>query len=447
MNPYNQNTKTALLQGHLRPIKDIKFSEKSALIYTASNDRLVISWNTNTGEKIRTYTHSAAVNFIRITNDGKYLISGDSTGCVYIWDTKGGVLLKKIEKDPTYCVRSIDISTDDFFLMIVYAGRAKGAKSFFEIYKLNELLNLYAENRSKEESNKRIGNIPQEYLIDKRKQKIEKEIESSIYSLKDYKSSQESVEIQPFMTIECKAADTKYYQARFIIQNKSIIASREDGTVELINFSNGKIITENKFHNDIITDIDVDRTDSLLLTASVDGYACVININTFQVIQKFHPINPTRRINACKFATIKQTTTTNESENVNYSKIDVNSLFDINTASQAQKRETVSIGVDNFFNLSNNLVQSNSIPAKKEKLVAIITGGQDSKLVTTTNQKEGGFEIIIYCALEGTELTNFESHFGPVNTLAVYDNILASGAEDATVRLHKLDQYLSKEKE
>jgi WD40 repeat protein len=443
MNPNNQNTKTSLLQGHLRPIKDIKISEKGNVIYTASNDRLVISWNTTTGEKIKTFIHSAAVNFISITSDGKYLIAGDSTGCVYLWDTKGGVLLKKIEKDPTYCVRSIDISTDDAYLMIVYAGRAKGAKSFFEIYKLNEILSSLVLIKTKEEVTKKMGNMNIESQKDKKKTKNAKEIEASIYSIKEEKVTDQVNEINPYMTIECKAADTKYYQARFIIQNKSIIVSREDGSIELINFSNGKIITENKFHSDLITDIDIDRTDSLLLTASIDGYACLVNIDTFQVIQKFHPLNPTRRINACKFALIKNDSNHINADDVNCSKIDVNNMFDVSKTVESKKREIVSLDVDNIFNLSIDTV-AQSIPKSKktEKLIAIITGGQDSKLVTTTNQKEGGFEIIVYDALDGNELTNFESHFGPVNTLAVYENILASGAEDATVRLHKLDQYL-----
>lgn len=439
MNPNNQNTKTSLLQGHLRPIKDIKFSEKGNLIYTASNDRLVISWNTLTGEKLRTFNHSAAVNFIQITSDGNYLIVGDSTGCVYIWETKGGVLLKKIEQDPTYCVRSIDISTDDSYLMIVYAGRAKGAKSFIEVYKLNEII---AEIKSKRELNKRINDsISLTSNPTKSKQKYQKEVESSIYLAKEEKLKSEDYVIQSHMKLDCKAPDTKYFQARFIIQNKSIIASREDGTIELINFANGKIITENKFHKDIITDLDVDTTESLLLTASIDGYACLINVHTFEVIQKYHPINPTRWINACKFAVIS----TEEAESVNNPKNDVNNVSDI-IKSSSKKRETVAIDIDNLFHNSNEeMMQSNPKIFKRDKLVAIITGGQDSKLVTTTNQKEGGFDIIVYDALDGSELTNFESHFGPVNTLAVYNNILASGAEDATVRLHKLDQYLSSE--
>ena len=44
--------------------------------------------------------------------------------------------------------------------------------------------------------------------------------------------------------------------------------------------------------------------------------------------------------------------------------------------------------------------------------------------------------------MNGQELTSFIDHFGPVNTLAIKDNILASGAEDATVRIHNIEHYL-----
>jgi len=131
------------------------------------------------------------------------------------------------------------------------------------------------------------------------------------------------------------------------------------------------------------------------------------------------------------------------SNNVN-SIQDVNSLFESNAKMSSTPSEIVKIDIDNIFSFgSDNLINiNNGIKVKKEVIAAIFSGGQDSKLVTTTNQKEGGFEIIIYDALEGEELSNFLSHFGPVNSLAVCKNILASGAEDATVRLYKLENYL-----
>jgi len=76
--------------------------------------------------------------------------------------------------------------------------------------------------------------------------------------------------------------------------------------------------------------------------------------------------------------------------------------------------------------------------------IAVFTGGQDSKLVTTTHKKEGGFEIVVHELIDGAQLLYFASHFGPVNALGCVKDkaLLASGSEDATVRLYNLYDYL-----
>jgi hypothetical protein len=249
-----------------------------------------------------------------------------------------------------------------------------------------------------------------------------------------------STKFVPFKTVECLNKETKYVQAKFANLNKNIICSREDGSLELINFNNSKIVTESKFHDDIILDFDISSEKGLVLTASRDGYMTAINLDTFQVINKFHPLNPTRNLNTCKIAVIENPYYVEDSLNVNnINSVNVNNLFGNN--------DTVSIDVNNLFNMSGNEIINNLPPVKfgkkeKEIILAIVSGGQDSKLVTTTNQKEGGFEIVIYHAIKGMELSNFLVHFGPVNALSVCGNLLASGAEDATVRIHKLDYYL-----
>lgn len=423
MNPITN--KPIVLQGHSRPIKDIEFSTEGDLLYTASNDRNVICWNSLTGEKIKQYAHSAAVNIISITIDGVYMITGDNTGCVYIWETKGGVLLKKLEQDPTYCVRSINISYNDEFLVILYAGRIKGAKSFLSLYRFQDIINYTGEEEKKEEPISILNSI-----YEKKSLYVTLHVPLVI--------PENSCKISPLKIYECKNELTKYVQAKFAIQNRSILVSREDGFLELINLQNGKIITESKFHDDIILDFDVDVQRGIILTASRDGYACVINFDTFQVINKFHPENPTRNLNACKIAVI---------DNPDY--ININSINEtvnkINEKNKSEKDLTAfSVDLDNLFASSTiNEVKKTPIKkAEKEIILATLSGGQDSKLVTTTNAKEGGFEIIIYNALGGNEMANFQAHFGPVNTLSAYKNILASGAEDATVRLHKLENYL-----
>ena len=92
--------KTQILQGHARPIKDIKFSTDGKEIYSASADRKVIRWDYQERKPKFTYTHQASVNVISISSSNKTMLTGDSTGCIYIWDLEENSLIKKIEYDP-----------------------------------------------------------------------------------------------------------------------------------------------------------------------------------------------------------------------------------------------------------------------------------------------------------------------------------------------------------
>jgi WD40 repeat protein len=449
----NPNTpKQLILQGHSRPIKDIHYTQSGDSIFTGSNDRNVIMWNAATGEKQKTYPHSAAVNIIQLTKDNSLMVTGDNTGSVYIWDTTGGVLLKQIEQDPTLCVRSIHLSQDDALLMILYAGRMKGAKSFINVYKMQDIMEYQGDEEKSEES-KTNGQINQNgqngqnvsgYSNTSGMMKIMQGA-SLTPQKKHIVISETCTKVVPFKTFECKNPETKYMQAKFAISNKSILVSREDGFLELINFLNGKIITESKFHNDIILDFDYNNEIGLILTASRDGTACVINFDTFQVINKFHPQNPTRNLNSCKLAVIPNpeyvSLNAGSLKKDSKSEIIINKINNVDSLfeSKQPQPEILKFDVDSFFT-SQEKPAAQKI--KKEFIVAILSGGQDSKLVTTTNQKEGGFEILCYDALDATEMANFLTHFGPVNTMAVKGNFLASGAEDATVRLYNMDNYL-----
>ena len=125
--------KTQILQGHSRPIKDLKFSKDGKYIFSASSDRLVLKWDSRTNEKIITYVHQASVNVICISQDNKWMFTGDSTGCIYIWNLNTNELFKKVEFDAILNIRSIDISTDDLYIIVTLGSRAKNSKSFVKI--------------------------------------------------------------------------------------------------------------------------------------------------------------------------------------------------------------------------------------------------------------------------------------------------------------------------
>jgi WD40 repeat protein len=554
--------KPLVLQGHSRPIKDIKFSVKGDIVFTASNDRNVIMWKTDTGEKVNTYTHSAAVNKITLSCDMKYMITGDNTGSLYIWETHTSTLLIKLEQDPTYCIRSIDLTLNDYLIMILYASRMKNSKSFICVYKFQDIINLLItaneqEQKATEEiklnntdSTDASGNDDffDSFKANSKKQNLniksfsssgpnvinsaqaqasKKEAKNSINNIimntttnnqnanPNYKminlnlnnsinlsntninnsnvsyssfkpihldktpglgktgnSKVSAININPitldlstkeaaqkldlFKYIECKTKETKYIQAKFSSLNKCLLVSREDGFLELINFNNGKLITDFKFHTDVIMDFDIDTKNGIILTSSIDGYACLINFDTFQVVNKFHPLNPTRNLNTCKIMNIKNPFYDPESDKKNsemFSEKNINNfvfnLFNPNT--DKKQEEIINLDIDSLFissAMSNDTTSCKSkggISAQdKELCFSIMSGGQDSKLVTTTNQKEGGFDTLIYNSITGDLIANFQDHFGPINTLAVNENakLLASGAEDATIRIYKLENYL-----
>lgn len=358
--------KTQILQGHSRPIKHIKFSSNGTAVYSASADRNVIKWDYQKNEKTFTFPHQASVNVICVTSNDSFMFTGDSTGTVYIWELNTNTLKEKVEFDPSLNVRSIELASDDSLIIITFANRAKESKSFINSYSLS------------------------------------KEGELTLAKV-----------------FNCSNGNTKYVQSKFTNFNKSILASREDGYLEMINYDNGKVISSNKFHNDVILDFDINYDHGLVLTSSKDGFMSVINLNTFEILRQFHPVNPVRNLNACRIAVINNPYYANGNSGV----INLDNLFDLN---------------DDFFSVGSNV----RFGKNKEIILAIVSGGQDNKFVTTTNQKEGGFDIIVYNSMNGEQLASFLDHFGPVNSLSVNGKLLASGAEDATVRLHKLEVYL-----
>lgn len=396
--------KAKILQGHFRPIKDIKFSKDGNFIFSASADRTVIKWDSKTNTKILTFSHQASVNVIAVSSLSNILFSGDSTGNIYIWNTSNitndtindkkinnndNKLLNRINFESKYNIRSIDLSTNEENILITFAERAKISPSFLSVFLIKDLL----KNSS----------FPSRENLD-----IPKSISK----------------------IECDLLNTKFIKSRFINMNKNILVSREDGYLQMFNYPQGLIISSQKFHNNEILDFDINEDHSLIITSSKDGEMSLINLTTFQLVNKFKPTNPIRNLNSCKIAIIK---------NPFYlkhpcKKISVDSLFAMNDLNDL-----------NLINEEKNkkIFQGN----KKEIILAIVAGGQDSKFVTTTGQKEGGFDIVIYDVFGGEMLINFLEHFGPVNALDVNQETLASGAEDATVRIHSLNHYLFEEED
>ena len=391
------------LQGHTRPIKHIKFSKDGKFVFSASADRSVVKWEYSNSKKSSVYNHQASVNVICISNSNKYLFSGDSTGYIYVWDINANELKKKISFDVLYNIRSLNISSDDIYIIITLAERSSRKTSFVGIYLTEDIISNSSTTSNSNNPLLPSGQAP---------------------------SIGNSPAPTIFKKIECSDQNTKFVKSCFANMNKSILISREDGCLEIYDFNSDKLISSVKLHNDEILDFDVNDEYAIIITSSKDGVMCLVNLNSFQLINKFKPINPVRNLNSCQIAII---------DNPYYivpgmeKGISIDTLFDLNTMDLTKLK---------YMENEEDNEKAKKFNNKKQIVLAIVGGGQDSKFVTTTEKKEGGFEIIIYNTFNGEKLSEFCEHFGPINTLAVHNNILASGAEDATVKVYEIENYL-----
>ena len=330
--------KPLVLKGHSKPIKDLQFNKDNDLLFSASTDRFITLWSSEYGERIGTYLHDAAVYTMSIDDDTKYLVSGDSTGCVYFWEASNGTLINKLLMPNVPSIRSVNFSYNNELISIAYGERSLKSDSIVDIYKFDDLL-------------------------------------------KQEKGT------KPLKSIKIPNYD-KISKTRWCDLGKVIIVSSEGGNLYKYDYETSNLLLQKKIHDNIIMDLDISPKEELIMTSSKDGKAKILDPDTFDIMTELFPQNPVRNINACRFSPL---ISEEDEKNVKYH--------------------------------------------------VFIAGGQESREVTTTKSKKGGFETLIYDCMFGCELGAFLGHFGPVNALAISSDaeLLASGSEESSVRIQRIN--------
>ena len=330
--------KPLVLKGHSKPIKDLQFNKDNDLLFSASTDRLITLWSSEYGERIGTYLHDAAVYTMSIDDTSKYLVSGDSTGCVYLWEASTGTIIHKLLMPNVPSIRSVNFNYQNDLISIAYGGRTTKSESQIDIYKFDDLL---------------------------KKEKNTKPLKSIVIPDND-----------------------KISKTRWCDLGKVIIVASETGMLYKYDYESSNLLMNKKIHDKLIMDIDISPKEELIMTAAKDGKAKILDPDSFDVMSELFPQSPVRNINACRFSPL----ISEEDE-------------------------------------------------KKVKYHAFIAGGQESREVTTTTSKKGGFETLIYDCMFACELGAITGHFGPVNALAISSDaeLLASGSEESSVRVHRIN--------
>lgn len=98
-NAHGDCTNYGSLIGHKSAILDLHWSRDSQVIYSASADMTIASWNVETGERIRRHTgHEEVINCLDVSKRGEeFLVSGSDDGSISVWDPRQKLALDYIE--------------------------------------------------------------------------------------------------------------------------------------------------------------------------------------------------------------------------------------------------------------------------------------------------------------------------------------------------------------
>ena len=98
-NTAGECTNYGQLSGHKNAVLDLHWSRDGQVIYSASADMYIGSWNVETGERIRRHVgHEEVINCIDVSRRGEeMLVSGSDDGYIGIWDPRQKAAMDFIE--------------------------------------------------------------------------------------------------------------------------------------------------------------------------------------------------------------------------------------------------------------------------------------------------------------------------------------------------------------
>jgi len=112
-----------LLQGHTRPLTQIKYNSEGDLLFTAAKDKSCNVWFSANGERLGTYDgHNGVVWSVDPSYDSKFLLTGSGDYSAIYWDLETGKILEKLTCDAPVRSVGFSYSAKEFFLATDQVG-------------------------------------------------------------------------------------------------------------------------------------------------------------------------------------------------------------------------------------------------------------------------------------------------------------------------------------
>jgi WD40 repeat protein len=120
------NSLQATIQGHGDCVYGLAISPDAKLVATASYDKLIKLWDSETGKEVRTLKdHTDAIYSLDFTPDGKRLVSAAADRTIKVWNPESGERLFTLN-EPTDALNTVAVSPDG--KRVAAAGQDKNVR-------------------------------------------------------------------------------------------------------------------------------------------------------------------------------------------------------------------------------------------------------------------------------------------------------------------------------
>ncbi|KAJ1918888.1 translation initiation factor eIF3 subunit [Mycoemilia scoparia] len=224
-----------LLQGHTRPLTQIKYNKEGDLLFTVAKDKVVNVWYSHNGERLGTYDgHEGALWTLDVNTASTLLVTGAADNTARLWDVKTGKELHKWLLNDT-AVRRVMFSKDEKYILCV--------------------------------TDKQMGNKPGIFVVST-----------------DPETNYEVVKVIRDMDSKVTVAGWSYY-------DKYILAGHEDGTLTIYDWKNedGNYIYKQVkgAHEGLITDLQLSTDGTYFITSGKDKYARLWDSSTLDCLKEY----------------------------------------------------------------------------------------------------------------------------------------------------------------
>jgi len=225
-----------LLQGHTRPLTQIKYNREGDLLFTVAKDKVANVWYAHNGERLGTYTgHNGSLHTIDVNDETTICITGSGDNTAKLWEVRTGKCLFTWEEDTA--VKRVQFSEDNTMVLMVTEQRM-GFPGGIKIYSVCEEL---GSNQNKDPLNV-IENSPNPALK---------------------------------ITVAAWTAFGRH------------VVGHQDGSISLYEWKSGAQIKTIRPHFDPITDIQLSEDRTYFITSSKDKEAKIFDSQSLDLLKSY----------------------------------------------------------------------------------------------------------------------------------------------------------------